>query len=297
MVRSRSKLAALAAAAVAALAAPAAHAAAPYVPWPSALPPAPTSSNPQPGPLPGCDTPTIACVDAGSARLKKLQARLRCDHRDVFTTTYVEMTHTLRDALSSGRPAFDDAGWIIDIDVLFHDYYFNAFDDYAAGRAVPGAWRVAFRAAGHGNANATKDLLLGVNAHVQRDLPYVLATLGLRKPDGTSRKPDWDAMNIVLDDAYDPIASTISRRFDPSLRLTNPGTVFDGEAALQLFETWREKAWRNAEALLNAQTPQQRAAVSAAIEADTTATARKIAAAPNAPRYRRVRDAYCRTHF
>jgi hypothetical protein len=32
------------------------------------------------------------------------------------------------------------------------------------------------------------DLLLGISAHVNRDLPFVLASLGLVAPDGTSRK-------------------------------------------------------------------------------------------------------------
>ena len=37
------------------------------------------------------------------------------------------------------------------------------------------------------------NLLLGMNAHINRDLPFVLYSIGLTAPDGSSRKPDHDA--------------------------------------------------------------------------------------------------------
>jgi hypothetical protein len=272
-------------------------AAEPQVEWPAALPGVPTARNPQPANLPGCKQIRIACIDAGLARLKQLQASLGCDHRDVFATTYVVMTQTTRKALVTHKPvAFRYPKWIIAIDVLFHEYYFQAVRDRDAGRTVPGAWRIAFDVAAQGDANATKDLLLGVNAHVQRDLPFVLATLGLHTQSGKSRKRDWDAFNKVLDGAYAPIVDTISARFDPSLRYTNPNTVIDGAAAGQLFRLWRERAFRRAEALLNTRSQAGRLAIRRAIEASTTATAQKIAALPEAPGYRFQRDAYCATN-
>ena len=42
-------------------------------------------------------------------------------------------------------------------------------------------------------------MLLGINAHVQNDMPFVLAQLGLRDRKGQSRKPDHDNFNEVLD--------------------------------------------------------------------------------------------------
>jgi hypothetical protein len=281
-------------AAVCALAlAPAALAAAPYFPWPSTLPPVPTARNPQPGPLPHCRTPTVRCVDYNLERLNRLVAKAGCDHLGVFATTYQQTTKTVRAAVLARRPRFSDPGWIIDIDVLFHQYYFRALSDQGAGKPVPGAWRIAFATAGEGDANGTKDMLLGVNAHVNRDLPFVLATLGLHTRSGASRKPDWDRFNVVLDRAYDPVVTTVTKRYDPSVRLTNPDTVVDGEAGLQLFEFWRERAFRRAEALLNARTASRRAAIERSIAASATATARMIAAIPDRSGYRSVRDAYC----
>jgi hypothetical protein len=246
--------------------------------------------------VPGCRRPSIACVDRNIARLKSIQTRLGCDHLNVFATTYLLTTRTVRSSLRRGRPHFRSRGWIIYIDVLFHDYYYRALADYGAGRRLAGAWRLAFGAAARGDANATKDMLLGVNAHVQRDLPYVLATLGLRTRHGTSRKRDWDRFNLVLDAAYDPVVKAITQRFDPSVAITNPGTVVDGEAGLQLFEAWRELAFRHAEQLLNARTARRRRAVKRSIEANATATAREVAAIPERRGYRPVRDGYCASH-
>jgi hypothetical protein len=57
-------------------------------------------------------------------------------------------------------------------------------------------------------------MLLGINAHVQNDMPFVIAALGVRQPDGTSRKPDHDLVNEVLNRGYEPVveASTEAAR-------------------------------------------------------------------------------------
>ena len=48
------------------------------------------------------------------------------------------------------------------------------------------------------------DLLLGMNAHINRDLAFVLAATGLIGPDGSSRKHDYDAVEKWLYDATAP---------------------------------------------------------------------------------------------
>jgi hypothetical protein len=278
------------------LASTAVIAVAPFFPWNYLLPGLPTARNPQPRPSPGCTRLTVACENYNIAKLTRIEQQLGCDHRAVFVATYRLTTTTVRAAIKSGDPRFADTKWLIAIDGLFHDYYFRSLSNYGAGKPVPAAWRIAFDAAAAGDDNATKDLLLGVNAHVNRDLPYVLATEGLHTRTGASRKHDWDKFNIVLNRAYSPIASFVSSHYDPSLSLTNPNTEFDGEAALQLFQVWREVAFRNAERLLNARTSTQRARVVASIEAYSAGLARTIESAADYPGYRQVRDQYCATH-
>ena len=115
--------------------------------------------------------------------------------------------------------------------------------------------------------SATGDLLLGINAHVQRDLPLVLYAAGLVRPDGTSRKSDHDRVNVILNRVTDDVLAEIARRFDPTVDDTNLPTSLDEATLFQLLAAWREKAWRNAELLAAAPTPAARGLIVAAIEA------------------------------
>ena len=121
------------------------------------------------------------------------------------------------------------------------------------GRAVPEAWRIAFETAETGEVTAAQDMLLGINAHVQNDMPFVLAALGLRDRAGLARKPDHDLTNDVLASAYEDVVAAVRERYDPGMGLTNPpGVPADDVAGLEIVRQWRENVWRNAERLVNA---------------------------------------------
>src|SRR5207249_118979 len=116
-----------------------------------------------------------------------------------------------------------------------------------------------------------------VNAHVNRDLPFVLAAIGLVKPDGTSRKPDHDKVNDILFQAYGPAFRDVERRFDPSVsNAVFDSMPYDDAVFIQTLVAWREEAWRNAERLVTAPTPADRARVAASIERAAAAEATAI---------------------
>ena len=270
----------------------------PTPPWPELLPPAPTSGGGQPGPVPGCDPVSLTCLERVVRRIRALRDRLGCDHRAVFATTYLIVTETVMDTLRRDPDFFDDRMWLIVQDVIFADYWFGVLAAAEAGRPVPEAWRTAFETAAHGDANAGQDLLLGINAHVQRDQPFVVAEVGLATSDGHSRKPDHDRFNQILRRAYDPIVREIGRRYDPLVTTTNASWhPVDDVAGLEAVAGWREGVWRHAEQLVASSTPQQRARVAQRIEANAQAWAESIAGAPQQPGYRAVRDAYCRARM
>jgi hypothetical protein len=186
-------------------------------------------------------------------------------------------------------------------DTVFAHYYFTAFDAWSTGQIeqVPPAWRIAFDAAAKHTVSAAGDLLLGVNAHVQRDLPFVLYSIGLVAPDGTSRKPDFDRVNIILNRVMEPVLAEIARRFDPTIDDTNLPTSLDDVLLFQLLAAWREDAWRNAEALAAAPTPAARNIVAQQIETNAANEARTIEASTAYPPLSRgssSRDAYCAVH-
>ena len=262
-------------------------------PWPDLLPAFPTTANPQPGPVPGCERPTPSCIDLEVTRLRDFRRRLGCDHRAVFATTYLVLTLTLRETLRGDPHFFADARYLYTEDALFADYYFRTVSDHAAGRPVPRAWKIAFDTAGRGGANAAQDMLLGINAHVQRDMPFVMAQLGLHRPDGSSRKRDHDRVNEVLQRAYEPVVQAVARTYDPFVSVSNAGaSPVDNVAGLEMVKGWREGVWRNAERLLNATTAAQRQAVANSIELNAAGWARSIASG-RVPGYRARRDAYC----
>jgi hypothetical protein len=273
----------------------------PVIPWETVLPPLPTSQNPQFHGVPGCPVAEMSCIDTEISRMDALRRQLGCDHRAVFATTYELLTLELRAAMLSNPHLFADPSWVIGEDATFANMYFDSFSAYESGKPVPPAWQVAFDAARSGDDNAVQDMLAGINAHVQRDMPFMMASVGLRTPAGATHKPDHDVFNNVLNQAYPVVADTIAQRFDPIENLIAPG--FNPLLGLtgnvlgdQLVQGWRELVWRNAEQLLNAPSPAALSGVASSIEGNAVLWARLTSAPQLPPGYRASRDAYCAAH-
>jgi len=271
----------------------------PLVAWSALLPGLaggyePTSAN-------DCKAGRIACVDAV---IREMGRRFRplaeaCDHDAVFALAYLRTTEEYRRAASTPG-FFDDVAFVNHEDAVFARYYFDAYDAWEAGdhARVPAAWRIALQAADGREVRGTGNLLLGINAHIQRDLPFVLAEIGLVRPDGASRKPDHDKVNEFLNRVSDDLIPELARRFDPTVDDGDlPGWV-DDLASFQAVPAWRETAWRHAEALVEAPTASARALVAAQIESYAASQALEIrsatAYAPAGASH--SRDAFCAAH-
>jgi hypothetical protein len=70
---------------------------------------------------------------------------------------------------------------------------------------VPAAWQLALDAARSKQVSGSGNLLLGMNAHINRDLPFVLFEMSLIRADGSSRKGDHDRVNRVLNRVVRPL--------------------------------------------------------------------------------------------
>lgn len=277
--------------------APAAAAEPVNVNWPALLPGVPTPAGTTGGPQPRCKKATMRCIDTEVRRMRRLQRRLGCDHRAVFDTTYLTLTRVLRDTMRRDKRFFTDRRALIFEDALFAEFYFRVIAADEAGEPVDEAWRIALDAAHAGDMTGAGDMLLGINAHVQNDMPFVLAALTLRDPARRTRKDDHDRMNEVLDAAFESVVREISNRFDPltateTWRLSPVTDVF----GVELVKLWREGVWRNAERLTLARTDAERRQVADSIHLQAAATARMIATlGMGPPGYRATRDAYCAT--
>jgi hypothetical protein len=206
------------------------------------------------------------------------ELEVSCDHNTLFSLTYLRTTEEYRRAVV--EPGFfTDPHFVNHQDVVFARYYFDAWDAYRSGplSRVSRAWQLAFSAADQQRVSGTGNILLGMSAHVNRDLPYVLAAIGLVKPDGSSRKPDHDKVNVFLNRVVEPLFDECASRYDPTVDDTQlNGTQLDEAALLQMLVGWRELAWRNAELLVSAPTPAARALVEAQIEQAATIEANLI---------------------
>jgi hypothetical protein len=267
----------------------------PNLEWTALLPPISTAHNPQPGPVSTCAKPKPGCIRAQIRRLRAARDTWGCDHRAVFATTYLTLTKQLFADVKSGlvEDKFIDPDYLYTEDALFASIYLRTTKAYDRGEEVAKAWQIAFDTAARDDTGAVQDMLLGINAHVQNDMPFLLASLGLRKPDGTSRKPDHDVANGTLNRAYEDVVTEVRERFDPAIDLSNPPLVpLDDIAGLELVRGWRELVWRNAERLLNAKGKQEQRQVAKSIEDNAAATA-KVIAAGGIPGYGATRDTYC----
>ncbi|MDX6606878.1 MAG: hypothetical protein QOD14_1418 [Solirubrobacterales bacterium] len=266
--------------------------------WPQLLPANPfTPSGTVPLSFDVCKNGQPSCpagvIKEMTDRWQPLDAS--CDHRAVFALTYLRTTQEFARTITAAPGTFSDLPWITHEDAVFAQLYFNSYDNYQAGRSVPLAWKIAFDAARNPNIEGMGDLLLGMNAHINRDLPYALAHVGLVKSDGSSRKLDHDKVNQFLDRVIDPLQVELAQRYDPIFTILDAEpSPADEVGALQGIRLLRENAWRNAEDLVSTRNnPLAHSLVEQNIEAQAAVFALNIVAVSTIPGYGYYRDSYC----
>jgi hypothetical protein len=107
-------------------------------------------------------------VAAMQARLDGL--RPEQEHLREFLGTYQRTTLAVGKAVHGG--AFEDPEWVERWDVVFAELYVDALDAHLGGGTPSRPWRLAFEAPP--DLPALRLVLLGINAHVNYDLPQAL---------------------------------------------------------------------------------------------------------------------------
>ncbi|HMA38064.1 MAG TPA: DUF5995 family protein [Chloroflexia bacterium] len=187
---------------------------------------------------------TIAeIVTRMTARWRTLQ-RAR-DWRAVFAKTYLRTTERILAA--TRRPGhFENPAWMVQLDCNFAGRYFRAIDCWDAGGACPLPWVVAFQGAQQKRTLVLQDMLLGMNAHINYDLPYALdATIppGLSLAALAPYMRDHLRMNRLLARTVNAVEQAAGA-YDPLLDVGNwllgPSAA---QSTAQLIEIWRERSW------------------------------------------------------
>ena len=224
-----------------------------------------------------CPTAAPNCLDV---TLTEMRERLAghdrtCNHNGLFLRNYINVTEAYAKSLREEPELFDDPDWLAREDAIFAAQYFQAEDRWKAGRLseVPKAWRIAFGAADRGRVQGIGNLLLGINAHVQQDMAFMVEAAGIRAPDGASRRRDHDIFMKVLARQYDRILADAIAYDDPDMRVFQFPNNFDKQVAVTLVDAWRDLVWANAVALTGARTAPARARIVRRIELNAVAWA------------------------
>jgi len=186
-----------------------------------------------------------------AAVLESLQAA--DDQRQYFHATYQRTTIAVAEELQRG--GFTDAEWVERWDVAFADLYLDALQAALEGRRPALPWDIAFNAPA--DLPPLRHVLLGMNAHVNYDLPQaLLAVITDQQFDDAEllarRESDHRAIDHVL-------ASRVATEDDELARIMGAGSLLDrllrplNQRGTQRFlREAREKVWGNAVVLSQA---------------------------------------------
>ena len=221
--------------------------------------------------------PFLSAEDASDKLAAYLQAfRSAGDRRSVFATCYLVMTRTMVKNLQ--QQMFDDNVWVEKYLVAFANLYRIALlQREADDDCLPSCWKAAFDSAETGSSLVIQDLVLGINAHVNHDLALALQTVSIDPHE--SRHADHDRVNLVLQQATQPVETAISQLYAPGLGLLaralgplgSDVTNFSLDAA-------REHAWSMALALCSSDdtTPDRQAAIRQSLDSTAVVLAKII---------------------
>jgi Family of unknown function (DUF5995) len=150
-------------------------------------------------------------------------------HRRTFMTTYQRTTQAVGDAVDAAY--FEDPEWVVRWDVAFADLFIAAHDADQVDGHVSRPWRLAFQA--DPRQSTIVHLLLGMNAHINYDLPQ--ATLSVITDQDFEdhvlidrRRRDHERINKILarrvtaeDHAIGGARSALDRILTPANRLSS----------------------------------------------------------------------------
>ncbi len=183
-----------------------------------------------------------------AAMLEPLQAE--GDRRRYFHATYQRTTIAVAEQIRRG--GFADPAWVERWDIAFAGLYLDALEAARAGRRPSRPWEIAFGAPA--GLPPLRHVLLGMNAHINYDLPQALLAVITDEEFGDAatlarREADHQAIDGVLASrvaAEDDELTRLSGTPPPLDRLLKPLSRLGTQRFLR---EARVKVWANAIAL------------------------------------------------
>ena len=184
--------------------------------------------------------------------LDQLQGSPDTGENSVFLSTYLRTTKAVAADLDAGR--FLDPAWTEEWDIAFADLYLDALEQWTHQEAAPEPWRIAF-SSGRGTERLPplRHLLVGMNAHINYDLPQALLAVITDEEFDT---PALIARRRADHEHIDEILAARVKAEDRELRaFEQPGdrtlldralTPFNRRATRRFLKEARSKVWHNA---------------------------------------------------
>jgi hypothetical protein len=204
----------------------------------------------------GTDGGNYETIDALLASMDRIENDLQAtnDPRRFFHSTYARTTRAVRDEILRG--GFVDNAWVERWDIVFAGLYLRAYEQYEATAAAVGPWQVAFERAHDTTLPPLRHVLLGMNAHINYDLPQALcAVITSAEFDDAAvvgrRGEDHKHIDTVL-------AARVAAEDDELKKLELPGqrtlldkllTPFNRLGTKKFLREARTKVWANARTL------------------------------------------------
>ncbi|WP_375584655.1 DUF5995 family protein [Cyclobacterium xiamenense] len=186
------------------------------------------------------------------------------DQRHVFLGCYALMSQAMHEAIDKGQ--FANANWVSSLLLRFSEYYFDALDCYDRDpERSPLVWRQVHDACLRSEINVTQHLLLGVNAHINYDLPLALydclreGWAQLPEKEKELLRADHEWVNEIIARTVDTVQESI---VNPSSWSMEALDVLMGRLdewlLSKLISSWRNDVWQVNLQLLESSSEEQR---------------------------------------
>jgi Family of unknown function (DUF5995) len=194
------------------------------------------------------------------------------DRRAIFASVYTLTTLRMAESIDAGE--YVNTTWMKSYQTQFAERYRVALRAYVLGQRgqVPSAWLKAFDAAAGGQTLIIQDVLLGMNAHINFDLPFAIEGVKV-SPNTVSRYADHTKVNEVLGEVSDEIIAALGGMYGANYAALDSALGPLDELLLAGgMATARQNAWNNA-VLLTGSAPWNRWLVVAGINAAAVTSA------------------------
>jgi Family of unknown function (DUF5995) len=210
------------------------------------------------------------------------------DRRAIFLQLYYMMTlevyramHGCGDAYKGTR-TFLDREWIYRLSGLFSSLYFASLNAPKGDRA----WHAAHAVAKRPGSSVVQNALLGINAHINFDLPRAIAANldPAELPDYKvmqKRKFDHDQVNDLLVRTVNPVQKVLAKNYEPGIAVVDFALGrWDEKACAWLLRTYRQQVWWNALAYAAAPKGEEQLIVREKLEKESYRLAAKVQRSP-----------------